>query len=262
VINFNDPEGLGTEGSIGGSVEFPQGFPGAADDDLVTLGNVTVSIAEEGDYIFGFRSDDGGALTLEGADFTLVRGDPNIAMVTDDGQTLEFNANTGDTNTFGTTHLTPGEYELEFITWERGGGASAEVLVGLGSDPNSLEFLSSLRLLGSPGGPIDLVVPAGLQLAGEGVAPIDGDYNGNGRVEQADLDLVLLNWGDPAEGLPAEWVNQRPTGGQVDQAELDGVLLNWGNVAASAVPEPSTLAMVVIGIAAGLLAARRGRRVN
>jgi hypothetical protein len=44
----------------------------------------------------------------------------------------------------------------------------------------------------------------------------EGDFNGNGRVEQADLDFVLLNWG------------QNLGNGAVDQAELDAVLLNWG----------------------------------
>jgi hypothetical protein len=55
---------------------------------------------------------------------------------------------------------------------------------------------------------------------------IIGDYNSNGTVEQADLDLVLLNWGQP--GVPAGWTNDLPEG-NIDQAELDGVLLNWGN---------------------------------
>jgi hypothetical protein len=55
-----------------------------------------------------------------------------------------------------------------------------------------------------------------------------GDYSGNGTVEQADLDLVLLNWGDPVPPIPAGWVNDLPTG-TIDQDELDGVLLNWGN---------------------------------
>jgi hypothetical protein len=76
-----------------------------------------------------------------------------------------------------------------------------------------------------------------------------GDYNGNGRVEQADLDLVLLNWGT---SLAQPWVD-----GTVDQAELDSVLLNWGNEAAlgasAGVPEPATwllAAVLLLGLAA------------
>lgn len=91
-----------------------------------------------------------------------------------------------------------------------------------------------------------------------------GDYNDNGQVEQADLDLVLLNWGDSFDALPAEWVNQRPQTGIVDQAELDGALLNWGNAAArtAAVPEPATwLAAVLAGLAAVAVRSRRQRPV-
>lgn len=76
---------------------------------------------------------------------------------------------------------------------------------------------------------------------------LPGDYNGNGQVEQADLDFVLLNWGASFDTLPAEWVNERPEMGIVDQSELDGVLLNWGATApastAASVPEPASLAI-------------------
>lgn len=89
---------------------------------------------------------------------------------------------------------------------------------------------------------------------------VAGDYNNNGRVEQADLDLVLLNWGAPADGLPADWLNERPMSGIVDQAELDGVLLNWGNMAApgaQAIPEPGALLLASLALTAMLLTARR-----
>lgn len=93
---------------------------------------------------------------------------------------------------------------------------------------------------------------------------LEGDYSDNGQVEQADLDLVLLNWGDAFDTLPAEWVNQRPTMGIVDQAELDAVLLNWGSMAsaglaAHSVPEPSTLLLVTLVVAAGWAFRRTGR---
>jgi hypothetical protein len=61
---------------------------------------------------------------------------------------------------------------------------------------------------------------------------LPGDYNGNGRVEQSDLDLVLLNWGRDATTPPVGWVSQPPTG-IIDQQELDAVLLNWGATLAS-----------------------------
>jgi hypothetical protein len=268
TINYRDPDsntaaaGVGrfTAGArpfIGGfkpdnpDEPFPIDLPGNLDDDFATMATTIVSIAEEGDYVFGFASDDGGSLTLEGANFTILNpGAPRA--VTNNGQTMEFNANTGNSDTFGWTHLTPGEYDLTFLTWERGGGAFAEVFTGIGSDVAT--FLATARLLGSPAEEFDLFIPVGLQLGGEGGGEgIPGDYNGNGTVEQADLDLVLLNWGLP--GVPAGWTNDLPEG-NIDQAELDGVLLNWGNMAAlgsgggAGVPEPSTLLLILV--AAGL----------
>ncbi len=80
-----------------------------------------------------------------------------------------------------------------------------------------------------------------------------GDYNASGQVEQADLDLVLQNWGDDttAVGIPAGWINDQPVG-LVDQAELDKVLLNWGATSAPSftggtVPEPATLMLLMAG---------------
>ena len=86
-----------------------------------------------------------------------------------------------------------------------------------------------------------------------------GDYNGDGFVSQADLDLVLLNWGDTA--LPAGWsAGDQFDGVQISQNELDAVLLNWGNGAPAVVsiPEPAAGAVVVL---LGLISLR-GRRAE
>jgi uncharacterized membrane protein len=88
-----------------------------------------------------------------------------------------------------------------------------------------------------------------IDLPPSGVA---GDYNASGTVEQADLDLVLLNWGVPAGSIPAPWTNDLPSG-NVDQDELDKVLLNWGETAArgtsAAVPEPGSALIVIVALA-------------
>jgi hypothetical protein len=92
------------------------------------------------------------------------------------------------------------------------------------------------------------------------VAGIEGDYNLNGTVEQADLDLVLLNWGQDGTTPPEGWTNDLPSG-TIDQAELDSVLLNWGNTAgAGAVPESASLWLLLVGAisALGLLRRRAG----
>ena len=93
---------------------------------------------------------------------------------------------------------------------------------------------------------------------------LEGDYDGNGFVSQADLDLVLLNWGDSS--LPSGFEEGNIPGGApfdalISQNELDGVLLNWGNgtppaPAIAAVPEPATAALAGLG---GLLLLGRRR---
>lgn len=85
-----------------------------------------------------------------------------------------------------------------------------------------------------------------------------GDYNNDKLVTQADLDLVLLNWGQ--SGTPGSWVRDFPNG-IISQDELDGVLLNWGNVVPppeepGSVPEPGSAVLLVLG---GFVLARRRR---
>ncbi len=74
------------------------------------------------------------------------------------------------------------------------------------------------------GGRIDI----GAFETGTTVSPLEGDYDNDGFVGQADLDLVLLNWGKTSPPVPAGWVNQVPIG-LIGQAALDGPLLNWGD---------------------------------
>jgi hypothetical protein len=99
----------------------------------------------------------------------------------------------------------------------------------------------------------------------EFAAPLPGDYDASGNVDQADLDLALLHWGQDAATPPAGWVTNLPMG-LVDQAELDGVLLNWGNQLEAfdveSAPEPSSLLLVAVGAVAAVavrVAAHRRR---
>ena len=88
------------------------------------------------------------------------------------------------------------------------------------------------------------------------VGQLAGDFNGDGFVAQADLDLVLLNWGGTT--APEGWVADNALDGQISQNELDAVLLNWGlgtaaDAAARRVPEPAAggIGLVCLVWAAG-----------
>jgi hypothetical protein len=89
---------------------------------------------------------------------------------------------------------------------------------------------------------------------------IPGDYNGNGVVEQGDLDVVLLGWG---ESQQIGWIGD-PIDGMIEQQELDRALLNWGDVAprlgAYRVPEVSSFGLSLVGSLCLGMIARRGPR--
>jgi hypothetical protein len=120
-----------------------------------------------------------------------------------------------------------------------GTDSAAIYRAGIDTDADGLVDDHDRNVTLSGDGP-DMVVSA---------ATLLGDYNGNGQVEQGDLDLVLLNWGDDASMPPAGWLSDLP-GGLIDQADLDRVLLNWGNGSAQLstgpVPEPSCRWLAVL----------------
>ncbi|TWT42863.1 hypothetical protein [Botrimarina hoheduenensis] len=106
----------------------------------------------------------------------------------------------------------------------------------------------------------------GIEAIGEKVeAPpvfCPGDFNGDGMVDNGDLNLLLGNWGAAVPPAPAGWGGYQPTGPTVDNDELNVLLANWGMVCGpapgmtgAAIPEPATLVLALLAV--GPLAARR-----
>jgi hypothetical protein len=97
--------------------------------------------------------------------------------------------------------------------------------------------------------------------------PLWGDYNASGHISQADLDLVLLNWGRMPADVPADWVADRPVS-RVGQVHLDRVLLRWGESVTSTsrirgvgVPEPTSLSLMM-GVLALLIFIGRNTKIG
>jgi hypothetical protein len=108
TINFRD--------NAAGPFPDPRPFPvlGAQDvaaDDHGLLATGTIFIGDPGIYTFGFNSDDGGGLFIDG----------EVATIAD--------INRGSTTTLGAISLPFGNHVMEFVYWERGGGAQVQLFV-------------------------------------------------------------------------------------------------------------------------------------
>ena len=95
-----------------------------------------------------------------------------------------------------------------------------------------------------------------------GTEPAAGDANRDGKVDGSDVTILAGNWQKGvSDGLTAEWEDGDFNGdGKVDGSDVTILAGNWQygvTAAASAVPEPNTIVLVICGILAGLLFTRR-----
>jgi hypothetical protein len=141
-INRHDPDtNPGGSGLFAGDVPFasddlsPQGLIDGDDNYFVIAATMFLQVDADDDYTFGFSTDDGAQLRIKGARFTsstsIALGNP--AVPAHSGDALSFPANSGNSLTLGVAHLKPGLYEVEFISWELGGGAFSEVFAARGA---------------------------------------------------------------------------------------------------------------------------------
>lgn len=153
VINRNDPKSPGNGGFFQGDLPFaadnltPSGRVSENDDDFVLHARCAIVVTEENDYTFGFSSDEGARLRIEGSTFlssTRINPD-NPANPAHQGNTLSYAITTTNSDTLGVCHLTPGTYEIDFLTWERSGGAYAEVFAAAGA---RIAIDEAFRLIG------------------------------------------------------------------------------------------------------------------
>ena len=224
------------------------------------LADVGGTVNLNGGQLGGVTARDGGTVNIRGGEFLAAPSEVQSLAVSADRLTLIPPASVSDgvsvglietlaaeaggtLNLFGSGFLLDGvplnlnQDESRTIT-ERGGSW----LAGRWAD-GSLFSLPLSESAGSGGG----FVAADATLTLTAVAgPIVGDLNADGFVSQADLDLVLLNWGGSV--LPAQWLaRDQFDGQQISQNELDAVLLNWGSGAEPVltIPEPSVLPCLI-----------------
>ena len=86
--------------------------------------------------------------------------------------------------------------------------------------------------------------------AGDFLPTIPGDANLDGTVDNLDADVLASNWQKSAN---AAWTDgDFNVSGTVDDADATILAANWGETAlpAASVPEPGTLAMLLLGVCA------------
>jgi len=108
TINFTDD-------SFGGFFEGDQPFPnstGNGDDDFAVRATGVIDLPRSGNWYFGFVSDDGGRLSIDGE----VLASADVLRAPD--------------ASLGFGEFAAGEHEIEIIYFERGGGAELEVFAG------------------------------------------------------------------------------------------------------------------------------------
>jgi hypothetical protein len=158
-----------------GAVDSPHGRYGSDSafgyfgNDFAVAATANLSVTTAGTYTFGFNVLDGGELTIVGAQFNESFGD---GFISDDGQSLTLDQLTEDGLAFAAVDLSPGNYPLEFLTYNRDGPAIAELFVA----PGRVEHYdgAAFALLSETPTRILYSRPAGLQLVPEPATVVSG----------------------------------------------------------------------------------------
>ena len=161
VVNLTDLQNPGVVGLFPNDASFP--LNNALDDDhFATYFRAHLRVTPDlaGTWTFQLRGNEGCALRIPGLFWQLASG--NGLADPGDPSTLVFPETTADAAVFGVIDLPAGDYEVEFVSFEGTGGASAEVSAGRGVYPVDGEY----KLLGDPAGLPVTGVPAYLSFNG------------------------------------------------------------------------------------------------
>lgn len=78
-----------------------------------------------------------------------------------------------------------------------------------------------------------------------------GDFDGDGRMGDSDLTLLLSHWGNPVPPVPAGWIGAQPTAPGIGDDEFTALLSTWGLGWPRAIPEPGALFLATVALLAG-----------
>nr|WP_226895159.1 LamG domain-containing protein [Luteolibacter marinus] len=141
LIDFNDPQD-GPQGSFTPTSPWPLNT-GNADNDYAVRAIGNIEITQAGYYHLGFQGDDGGYMYLYGAggnadpviDSIVYTNHPGVAVignapVSGTSNAIRVETGTGNSRTIVRTYLETGEYTINTLFWEGGGGSWWEVIGG------------------------------------------------------------------------------------------------------------------------------------
>lgn len=140
AVNFED---TGGGGHYVPDASFP-GMPRGTDhDDFVVQAAGILHIPTTGDWTFGVNSDDGFLLKITGVTFSAAYGQGGTTI---HGDTLDFVSPRGPDDSLGViSGLAAGDYQVELISYERGGGADTELFAAPGAQTS---WTTDFRLVG------------------------------------------------------------------------------------------------------------------
>ena len=157
-LNCGDPEGGFQGGTVGSNTPFLGNTP-AEDNEVVTVAKSRIVVTTGGDYTFWSQGDDGFLLRVKGANGSTT---PNFKRVSQGNGAQQgtfqmsnqnemfFDGGTGNSDTRGVIFLAAGEYDLDFVHFEGGGGFNYELTFAVGAFPHGTNPPVPWRLVGVP----------------------------------------------------------------------------------------------------------------
>lgn len=161
VVNIFDSD---TRGRFGNDSLYrldPDQTPGSNNDtvnNIALIATATVKIPTTGMWTFGSNSDDGFRLIIGGQRFEAAFGQGGTTINTSAAYNgaLEFpNGRGGGESSLGSIYLTAGEYKIQLLNWEGGGGANVELYASPGIktsfDPGTFNLVGGPAIVGTTG---------------------------------------------------------------------------------------------------------------